>query len=239
VLTLITKIDGSDHKAWRFLGECLLKTNAPTERVMSCYEQALSGNPDYPQYLANIGSLMLQDGATGAEAFLERLAVHRRQHPLAANEFVEAIEANCLEKVGRSNEASKLRRERVSARSSHLGFYCDEAEYQLAQGNPVEAIRFLDLARQNGAEDDYTISIRCKVLETLGRGAEASHLRLGRIAAKSKNPALYNAEAEYQFAQGDPVEAIRLLDLAQRHGATDGYTDPIRSKALKAPGRGA
>ena len=106
VLNVITQIDARDHKAWRFLGECLRRTNAPVERVMACYEQALSGNPDYPQYLANIGSLMLQAGKADANAFLHRLAVHRAQHPQAINDFVEAIEADCLLSVGRSAEAS-------------------------------------------------------------------------------------------------------------------------------------
>lgn len=238
VLNLITQIDASDHKAWRFLGECLRRTNAPKERVMACYEQALSGNPDYPQYLANIGSLMLQAGKADANAFLLRLSTHRAQHPLAVNEFVEAIEADCLHSVGRSAEASNLRRKRIDARSSHPAFYSSEADFQLTNGDAGEAMRLLDLAQQNGTANDYTDAIRAKVLESLGRDDEASRLRRGRIAAHSDNPALYTAEADFQLAKGDSEEAMRLLNLAQNYGAANDYTVSIRAKVLESMGRG-
>jgi Flp pilus assembly protein TadD len=238
VLNLITRIDVGDHKAWRFLGECLDRTNAPKERVMACYEQALAGNPDFPQYLANIGSLMLKSGSTGAEAFLQQLAKHRVTHPLAINEVVEAIEADCLLRVGRGNEASLLRRERIEARSNHPTFYTAEAEYQLAQGDPGEAMRLLDLSQQHGATDNYTDSIRSSVLEALGRDDEASRVRREHIEARSNNPAFYTAEAVYQMAQGNLGEAMRLLDLSRQHGAMDSYTDSIRSTVLETLGRG-
>ena len=238
VLNLISQIDAGDHKAWRFLGECLLRGHAPTERVMPCFEQALSGNPDYPQYLANIGSLMLQAGEAGAKAFLHRLASHRVQHPLAVNEFVEAIEADCMDRVGRGVEASSLRRKRIEARSRHPAFYSSEADFQLASGDTGEALRLLDLAQEYGAANDYTDAIRAKVLEALGLNDEASHLRRERIAAQSDNPALYVAEAAFQLANGNAGEAMRVLDLAQKFGAANDYTVSIRAKVLESMGRG-
>ena len=205
---------------------------------MACYEQALAGNPDYPQYLANIGSHMLTAGTASAEAFLQRLAKHRAQHPLAVNEFVEAIEADCLDTVGRGLEASYLRRGRIGARSSHAAFYSAEANYWLKQGDPGEAMRVLDQSEQNGAGDSYTESVRFEVLEALGRGREASRLRRERIETRTNNPAFYGAEAEYQLSQGDAGEAMRMLDLARVNGAANPFTETIRGKVLEALGRG-
>ena len=174
VLDLITRVDASDHKAWRFLGELLRKTGAPADRLVHCCEQALAGRPGFPPYLANLGHLLLSQGPAGAGAFLDRLAQHRQQYPEAINDHVLAIEADCLGRAEGREGASLLRRQRIDERSTHPAFYTAEADYQLAQGQPEEALRLLDLGLQCGAVDAYTDSIRATALERSGKGKEAS-----------------------------------------------------------------
>lgn len=187
VLDLITRIDASDHKAWRFLGELLRKTGAPADRLVHCCEQALAGRPDFPPYLANLGHLLLGQGPAGAGAFLDRLAQHRQDHPEAINDHVLAIEADCLGQARRSEGASLLRRQRIDECSTNPAFYNAEADYQLAQGHPDEALRLLDLAAQRGATDHYTNSIRARALERSGKVDEASH-RNATAPAPSTTP---------------------------------------------------
>lgn len=238
VLELITRINASDHKAWRFLGELLRKTGASTDRQVHCFEQALAGRPDFPPYLANLGHVLLDQGPTGAGAFLERLAQHRQLYPEAINEHVVVIEADCLSLAGRSESASLLRRQRIDEGSPHPALYGAEAAHQLAQGHPDEALRLLDLAAQRGAADAYTDSIRATALERSGNGDKASLLRRRRIDDGSPHPAFYGAEAVYQLAQGQPDEALRLLDLAAQRGVANAYTDSIRATALEQSGKG-
>ncbi len=239
VLDLITRVDAGAHKAWRFLGELLRKLGAPADRLVQCFDQALAGRPGFPPYLANLGHVLLERGPAGAEKFLDILDRHRRQHPEAINDYVLAIEFDCLECVGHGEKASHLRRQLIDERSINPSFYGAEADYQLKQGRAEEALRLLELAAQRGATDSYTDSIRAKALERSGDGKKASELRCRHIEQHATNPAFYSAEAEYQLRMGDPDQALRLLNLATTRGAADGYTELIRAKALEHSGRRA
>ena len=75
-------------------------------------------------------------------------------------------------------------------------------------------------------------------MERSGKGKEASRLRHERIDERSTDPVFYNAEADYQLAQGQPEEALRLLDFGLQCGAVDAYTDSIRATALERSGKG-
>lgn len=190
----------------------------------------MDGNPKYPPYLANIGRRLLLDGREGAESFLQRLTDHRRIHPEAVNDHVTVIEAECLAKTGLGDAASRLRRARIDAGSGHPALYTAEAEYLISCDLLEEATRLLDLAKKRRASDDYTESIRARVLEEQGCGEEASRLRRARIEAWSDNAAIYNAEAAYLLDHGTPHEAWRMLVLAKQRGAVDGKTSSIRAK---------
>ena len=90
--------------------------------------------------------------------------------------------------------------------------YAAEANFQLINGDLDEAMRILNLAQEYGTTNDYSVSIRAKLLESMGRDDEASLLRRKRIDERSTDPSFYCAEAEYWMRQSDPVEAMRLLD---------------------------
>ncbi|MEM1041782.1 MAG: hypothetical protein AAGI91_04050, partial [Bacteroidota bacterium] len=85
----------------------------------------------------------------------------------------------------------------------------------------------------------YTTAIRASVLAALGRGGEASALRMAEIERGSRNPALYSDEAKALLDAGDAEGALGVLDLAEANGATDSYTTAIRASVLAALGRGA
>jgi tetratricopeptide (TPR) repeat protein len=230
-LQVIVRLDERDAKAWRFLGENLRRQNAPIAQVQHCFEQALSAIPDFPPYLANLGQCLLSQGRTGAETFLNRLARHREDHPDAVNDYVQSIEAECLETTGQGGQASQLRRACIDAGTRNAVFYNAEAEYQLHQpgnigGGPARAIELLDLATKRGVDTDYSASIRATALEAAGRSQEASALRQARIADETINPAFYSAEAAYLLRAGQSAQASRLLELARKRGVVDHLTEP-------------
>jgi len=234
VLSLITQLDPDDHKAWRFLGECWQREGGNhTARALDAFERALVLSPGYPHYLANVGKCLLAQGESGAHDFLTRLANHRVQYPEAVNDVVVSIESACLQTTQSGPAASAARRIQIDAGSRHPALYTAEADYQRACGKFDEALRLLDLARERGCANDYTESIRATVLTAMGDGEGASARRRTRIDAGSSNPALYSAEADYQLANGDFTEALRLLDLACERGCVDDYTENIRAKVLR------
>ncbi len=234
-LQVITRLDERDAKAWRFLGENLHRLKAPVAQVQRCFEQALALIPEFPAYLANLGQCLRSQGRDGAQAFLDRLAAHRQLHPDSVNEYVQSIEAECLEAIGQFVRASDLRQACIAAGSRNAVFYNAEAEYLLTRphdggGGPVRALDLLDLAAQRRSDNEYTQSIRASALEAAGRGPEASSLRQALIADGSRDPAFFNAEADYQLRAGNPKEASRLMDFARQRGATDDATETIRRR---------
>jgi tetratricopeptide (TPR) repeat protein len=81
-----------------------------------------------------------------------------------ADDYTQSIRATVLAAMGDGEGASIVRRCQIDAGSRNPVFFASEAEYQQACGNFDEALRLLDLARQRGCADDYTESIRAKVL---------------------------------------------------------------------------
>jgi hypothetical protein len=154
------------------------------------------------------------------------------QKRACADEYTESIRATVLERKGDKAAASALRNKRIDAGSTNAAFYADEARYQSERGNQDEALRLLDLAHKRVCANEYTESIRATVLEKKGDKAAASALRNQRIDAGSTNAAFYNDEARYQSEQGNPDEALRLLELAQKVGCADEYTESVRATVL-------
>lgn len=233
VLQLLVRLYPEDHKAWRFLGESLQTLHGKgCDEALHCFEHALQLDPQFPQYLANVGKTLLERGKAGAEEFLRRLDTHREQHPEAIDDYVLSIEADCLEVAGQNEAASEQRRKQIETGVKNPVFYNSEANYQLTVNkDPREALRILDLAERNRCSDQHTNAIRGKVLEVLGDGPAASALRWKRINAGNRNPALYHDEANFQLEQlNDPEKALDLLDLVEQRGIANAFTQTLRSK---------
>ncbi|MBP5066011.1 AAA family ATPase [Pseudomonas chlororaphis] len=242
VLQLLTNIHPCEHKAQRFLGECLQKTLGDTcNEALQAFEQALELSPRFPPYLANLGKLLLGRGKSGAKEFLLRLEEHLKAYPEAIDNHVQSIQNRCQQLVEGTNEATLLRRQAIDNGSKNPAFYNEEAKYQLEEcNNANEALRILDLASKRQCFNDYSLTIRGTVLEKLDRGAEASKLRMSRIGVGTHDPVLYAGEAIYQLEKlNAPEEALRLLDLAVKRQCSNDYIEIIRGKVLEKLDRGA
>ena len=242
VLQLLTNIHPREHMAQRFLGECLQKTKGKScNEALQAFERALELSPQFPPYLANLGKLLLGRGKSGAEEFLRRLEEHQEAYPEAIDHHVQSIQNRCQQLVGDENEAALQRRQAINNGSKNPAFYNEEARYQLEQCNDAnESLRLLDLADKHQCSNDYSITLRGKVLEKLDRAAEASDQRRQVIDSGSKNTVIYNDEAQYQLDQcNDAEEALRILDLANKHQCIpDNYIENIRGKVLEKLNRG-
>ena len=226
-------LDENDHAVQRFLGECWQKVEgAASQKALECFENACRLNPDYPQYLANLGKTLLARGPQGASAFLSRVALAERDYPRAIDSFVRAIQAHCFAMMGATQPAAALRMTEIRAGSRNAAFYNDEAKARLDAGDATGALEVLDLAQTHGAVDNYTWSIRASVLQQSDPTA-ASALRMAEIRAGSRNAAFYNDEAKARLDAGDATGALEVLDLAQTLGVADDYTLSIRASVLQ------
>ena len=63
-------------------------------------------------------------------------------------------------------------------------------------------------------------------------------MRQAQITQVARNPAFYNAEAEYRLSLGERAEANRSLDMVTQRGCANAYTESIRAKVLEAQGDG-
>lgn len=87
-----------------------------------------------------------------------------------ANDFTEAIYATALAKVGRDDEAAKLRQANIDAGSTNPAFYTDHAKWHWNQhGNPDAALQVLRLASQRGCADDVINLLRRQIEDKQNR----------------------------------------------------------------------
>ena len=158
-------LDPDDHKVQRFLGECWAKEEGrASSKALKCFEEACRLRRDFPPYWANLGRTLLAQGKTGALDFLQKLESLELDCPKAINDQVRAIQADCLALIGRADEASALRLERIRAGSRDPAFYNDEAKARLGAGDAQGALEILDLAERDGCADNITAAIRARVL---------------------------------------------------------------------------
>ncbi len=123
---------------------------------------------DFPPHWANLGRALLARGREGAGIFLQRLEELEKDCPEAISDTVRSVRASCLTLVGKSDQASALRMERINSGSHNPAFYSDEAKARLEAGDAAGALQILDLAEQRGAADEYTASMRASALRAQG-----------------------------------------------------------------------
>ena len=165
-LLCIVSLDDRDHKAHRFLGETILKLEGKaSERAYRHFEKACELDDQRVEYLANLGKVARHIGGSRAENFVsrvERLRVDtKRSH--VVNDYVLMELASCLASLARHADASVLRQAQIAAKTRNAVFYNDEANYLLRQRRADEALKVLDLARERGVENEYSLSIRASI----------------------------------------------------------------------------
>lgn len=158
-------LDPDDHKVQRFLGESWTKEEGKgSEKALKCFTRACELDPSYPPYLANLGKASLEHGEKEAQDFLHRLETLEQK---CIDDHVVAIQADCLMKVNKDQDASKLRMEKITSGSQNAVFYNDEAKWLLKMRRVDSAKDILDLAERNKAQNEHTKNIRDNVLREL------------------------------------------------------------------------
>jgi hypothetical protein len=147
-----------------------------------------------------------------------------------SSDYVASIKANNLEALGRSEEASAVRVERISAGSHNPVFYVGEAIWLRNQGKSDEALALLAQAEQRGITNDYIISIKANVLEALGRSAEASTLRVSQANTGDDLLAFVVSEDKWLRDQQKSDELVALLGQQDNVSPHD---EPLENKLLE------
>jgi len=155
-----------------------------------------------------------------------------------SNDYALAIKARILGKIGKKKEASSIRIKQIALNSQNPAFYTDEAEYLLQQSKYDKALEILDQAESIGANNEYTKSVRAKILDQKGHRKEASDIRTRQIKSGSLNPIFYNDEAVRLRDTGKTEKALKLLDAAANLNAINNYSITIRASILEKMGNG-
>ncbi|MCD1597821.1 metallophosphoesterase [Rheinheimera aquimaris] len=230
-------LDPDDHKALRFLGECYTKKNGPkSDDALACFEKACDLEPGFSPYLANLGKALFSKGKEGAYRFIQRVGLLEKDCPSAISEHVKSIECNCLDLVGEYEKASDIRRKYISLKTINPAFYVDEAKSRYDKGDSEEALKILDLAKENNCENDYIIAVRSRIIGNKGTEDEARKIRLQKIREGSKNSAFYADEAQYLLNKRNSKEALKVLDLAINNGCENDFIISIKTTALEEDG---
>ncbi|MBJ6726551.1 hypothetical protein [Geomesophilobacter sediminis] len=148
-----------------------------------------------------------------------------------ADEFTAGIRYTIFQQTDPA-QAATLRMERINAGSQSTIFYFQEAKARLDAGSPFGALDILDLADKNGCSDDFTISLRCKVLQQTDP-AQAAALRMELIRAGSRNTVIYVQEAKVRLDANNRSGALEILDLADKNGCENDFTAAMRGTILQ------
>ncbi|MDH5561475.1 MAG: hypothetical protein OEY59_11555, partial [Deltaproteobacteria bacterium] len=180
---------------------------------------------DEAKYLSGIGK---NDDALDLITLAEKKGI--------SSDYALAIKAKILGKTGKKKEASRIRTKQISINSSNPAFYTDEAEYLLEKREYDKALEILDKAESIGANNEYTKSVRAKILDQKGERREASDIRMAQIKAGSLNAIFYNDEAVRLRDAGNYADALKVLDVAANLNATNNYSVTIRASILEKMG---
>lgn len=154
-----------------------------------------------------------------------------------ADEYTTAIRASVLEATGRGADASKLRTEKINANSHNPVFYTAEAKWLLGEGLTEKALQLLDVLDERGLGNEYANGLRASTLYKAGRNEEASRIRQRMINRGSKYLPVFVAEAEWQLAQGNFDEVIRIAGLAKQRGIENAQLATLLERALEFKSR--
>lgn len=227
-------LNPDDPLVQRFLGECWVKEEGrASAKALECFENACRLSPEFPANWANLGRTLLDQGKEGAREFLRRLEELEEACPSAIDDYVRAVQSTCLELTGRPDAAATVRDERIRAGSRDPVFYADEAKARLAAGDCEGALDILDLAEKNGSANDFTAAIRADALQQSGRAVEAAKLRMAKIRAGTRNPAIYADEAKVRLEADDWRGALEVLNQAEKNGGADRVTASMRANILR------
>jgi tetratricopeptide (TPR) repeat protein len=171
----------------------------------------------------------LEQGSPGeAERLLDRV-----DELGIATEYTLSMRASVLEAMGRGEDASKLRTERINANSRNPAFYTAEAKWLVEVGMTERALQMLDVLDERGLGNEFGKGLRALALDKAGRAEEATRIRQRMIERGSIYLPVFFAEAESQLAVGNFDEVIRIADLAKQRGIENTQLAALRARALE------
>ncbi len=154
-----------------------------------------------------------------------------------ADEYTLLIRASVFETTGKGADASKLRTEKIDANSRNPAFYTAEAKWLLDGGMTEKALQVLDVLDERGLGNEYANGLRAVALCKAGRNEEASRIRQRMINRGSKYLPVFIAEAEWQLAQGNLDEVIRITGLAKQRGIENARLAELQARAIELKSR--
>jgi Flp pilus assembly protein TadD/energy-coupling factor transporter ATP-binding protein EcfA2 len=150
---------------------------------------------------------------------------------------ITAVLAKAYQSIGKGDYASTLRMQQIKSGNDSPVLFSDEIKWLRDHKRTAEAIDLYHLATKREAVNPHVISNYAITLQIVGRGEEASRIRMELIEQGSREPAIYNDEAFWQLQQNRPEQARDLMRLAKEHGAYDSYSDTVMKDVEKRLGR--
>jgi tetratricopeptide (TPR) repeat protein len=237
-LDLLVKLDPHEPKYHRFLARRIeaLKGKGDDD-AFKHYNEAYRLLPTFPQHLADLGRCLLARGEPKLfKEIVEKLTP--QEYNGVMNNYNLAIYATCLEKVGDTEKASRLRREQIDAGSKDRAFYADEANYLLSRKRYQDALEIIGKAEARKCADNHTLAIKTKILEESGDTEQASRLRREQIDAGSGDAAFYADEAIYLLNKKLYKDALEIIGKAEARKCANNHTLAIKTKILAESGHG-
>ncbi len=154
-----------------------------------------------------------------------------------ADEYTLSIRASVFETTGKGADASKLRTEKIDANSRNPAFYTAEAKWLLSEGLTEQAITILNVLDERGLGNEFANGLRVTALSKAGRNEEASRIRQRMINRGSKYLPVFIAEAEWQLAQGNLDEVVRIAGLAKQRGIANAQLAEFMARAIEFKSR--
>ena len=145
--------------------------------------------------------------------------------------------AKAYQAIGNGGHASSMRMQQINNANSNSVLFSDEIKWLRDNKRTSEAIDLYFLAVERNAMSPHVIANYAKTLQIVGRGEEASRIRMEQIDQGIKEPAFYNDEAFWQLEQDRNEQARDLMRLAKERGAYDAYSDSVMIVVEKRLGK--
>ncbi|MDP1863789.1 MAG: TIR domain-containing protein [Thiobacillus sp.] len=152
------------------------------------------------------------------------------------DDHITVVLAKAYQVIGKGDDASSLRMQQITNGNSNPVLFSDEIKWLRDNKKTTEAIDLYLLAVERDAVNSHVIANHAKTLQIIGRGEEASRIRMEQIVQGTHDPAFYNDEAFWRLEQSLPEQARDLMKLAKERGAYDAYSDSVMSVVRKRLG---
>ena len=213
--------------------KCLVALGQHDAASLLRMNQIRGGSRHHQTFSAEIGYLRQRNDLQNAFELVE-LSKKRGCYDLE----LRALHADVLQHSGNKESASKLRNECIAEGIRYPATYVDEAMYLLSKKQPNDAIAILERARNIGLRDDHITAVLGRAYQAIGKGDDASSMRMRQIKDGNSNPVLFSDEIKWLRDNKKTSEAIDLYLLAVERNAVSHHVIANYAKTLQIVGRG-